>query len=232
MDYTQKILVIEDDTDINNLIRRILKKQGYRVTQCFSGTEACLRLELEQYDLLILDLMLPGMSGETLVCKIREEMRTEVPILILSARSALTDKVRLLTTGADDYMTKPFEPEELLARVYACLRRGGRMTKPQSTDNSFSYKNLQLFPESRKITVNNREIPLTPHEYEILSILIREPDKVFSRETLYERVWNGGYYGEDNTVNVHVSNIRKKISAADPDSDYIKTVWGIGFKMA
>lgn len=232
MKHTTRILVIEDDTDINNLIRRILEKQDYHVTQSFSGTEACLRLELEQFDLLILDLMLPGVNGETVLRKLRMEMNSDIPVIILSARSSLTDKVQLLTTGADDYMTKPFEPEELLARVFASLRRSGQTAQDKSVDSVFSFKNLKLFPESRKITVNGQELLLTPHEYDILCILIQEPDKVFSRETLYERVWSSGYYGEDNTVNVHVSNIRKKINAADPNTEYIKTVWGIGFKMA
>lgn len=232
MEHTTRILVIEDDTDINNLIRRILEKQHYHVTQSFSGTEACLRLELEQFDLLILDLMLPGMNGEAVLHKLRAEMNSDIPVIILSARSSLSDKVQLLTTGADDYITKPFEPEELLARVFASLRRRGQTVKSKSPDPCFTFRNLKLFPESRKITVNGQELLLTPHEYDILNILIQEPDKVFSRETLYERVWNNGYYGEDNTVNVHVSNIRKKIGAADPDMEYIKTVWGIGFKMA
>lgn len=232
MDYTSKILVIEDDTDINNLIRRILEKQNYRVVQSFSGTEAWLRLEMEPFDLLILDLMLPGMDGEALLHKLRREHDSDIPVLILSAKSSLADKVQLLTTGADDYMTKPFEPEELLARVYACLRRTRPASCPKASASSISYKNLLLYPDSRKVTVKDRELSLTPHEYEILFILVNAPDKVFSRETLYEQVWNGGYYGEDNTVNVHVSNIRKKIAAADPDAEYIKTVWGIGFKMA
>lgn len=232
MEQTTRILVIEDDTDINNLIRRILEKQHYHVTQSFSGTEACLRLEMEQFDLLILDLMLPGINGETVLHKLRADMNSDIPVIILSARSSLSDKVQLLTTGADDYMTKPFEPKELLARVFASLRRSGQTAKSKSPDPCFTFRNLKLFPESRKTIVNGQELLLTPHEYDILSILIQEPDKVFSRETLYERVWNNGYYGEDNTVNVHVSNIRKKIGAADPDMEYIKTVWGIGFKMA
>lgn len=232
MEYRPKILVAEDDTDINNLISTVLKKKEYLVVQSFSGTEACLRLELEQFDLLILDLMLPGMKGETLLHRIRTEEKNEIPVLVLSAKASLSDKVQLLTAGADDYMTKPFEPEELLARVYACLRRRGGMMRPKSETDCISFKNLCLFEESRKVTVREQEVVFTPHEYDILNILLHAPEKVFSRETLYEQVWNGGYYGEDNTVNVHVSNLRKKIAAIDPKEEYIKTVWGIGFKMA
>lgn len=248
MERTPKILVVEDDTDINNLIRRILEKRNYQVVQSFSGTEGCLRLELERYDLLILDLMLPGMDGKALIRKLREEKGQEMPVLILSARTSLEDKVQLLTTGADDYMTKPFEPEELLARVHAALRRAvvrqaekksmpvevrnGRTGEETAGKEIFSYKHLCLFPEGRRCVVKGQELLLTPHEYDILTILVQAPGKVFSRETLYELVWSSGYYGEDNTVNVHVSNIRKKIAAADPGEEYIKTVWGIGFKMA
>lgn len=244
MTYTPKILIVEDDTDINNLIHKILVKHNYHAVQSFSGTEADLRLDIEQFDLVLLDLMLPGMNGESLLHTLRNEKKLDIPILILSARTSLQDKVQLLTEGADDYITKPFEPEELLARVLAALRRtnqnrehqnlsgGNRDWTNHPKDNCFFYKNLCLFPDLRKVTVNRREITLTPHEYDILHILIQSPEKVFSRETLYEQVWNGGYYGEDNTVNVHVSNIRKKLAAADSDQEYIKTVWGIGFKMA
>ncbi|MGF0034369.1 response regulator transcription factor [Bariatricus sp. SGI.154] len=244
MTYSPKILIVEDDTDINNLIYKILIKQNYHAVQSFSGTEASLRLDMEQFDLMILDLMLPGMNGEALLHALREEKKLNIPVLILSAKASLQDKVQLLTEGADDYITKPFEPEELLARVLAALRRTSqnrnRQDLPGSNgnlanhpeDNCFSYKNLCLFPDLRKVTVNRQEITLTRHEYDILHILIQSPEKVFSREALYEQVWNGGYYGEDNTVNVHVSNIRKKLAAADSDQEYIKTVWGIGFKMA
>lgn len=227
-----KILIAEDDTDINNLIREILKKQRYHTVQAFSGTEAGLRLDMETFDLIILDLMLPGMSGEQLLHTLREEKHADIPVLVLSAKASLKDKVELLTNGADDYMTKPFEPEELLARVLAALRRAGRSKTKLTSDNYFTYKKLCLYPDSRKVTVDQQEMDLTRHEYDILHILMQEPEKVFSREALYEQVWNGGYYGEDNTVNVHVSNLRKKLAALDPDQEYIRTVWGIGFKMA
>lgn len=226
-----KILITEDDADISNLIRKICEKNGLQAVQAFSGTEAALRLELEIFDMIILDLMLPGMTGEELLQKARDK-HPDIPILVLSARSALTDKVQLLNGGADDYMTKPFEPEELLARITACLRRAGRTPRETPAKESLFYKKLCIRPASRKVTVNGQELVLTPHEYEILLLLVQEPEKVFSREALYEQVWQGGYYGEDNTVNVHVSNLRRKIAAGDAESEYIKTVWGIGFKMA
>lgn len=232
MTDSSKILIVEDDADINHLIQKILEKQGYRVVQAFSGTEAELRLNMEQFDMMILDLMLPGKSGDQLLHMLREEKGIDIPVLVLSAKVSLQDKVELLKSGADDYMTKPFEPEELLARVYAALRRADRGAEKQTPQQCFSYKKLCLFPGSRKVTVNQQELSLTRHEYDILAILIQAPEKVFSRESLYEQVWSGGYYGEDNTVNVHVSNLRKKLAALDPEEEYIKTVWGIGFKMA
>ena len=232
MTMKNRILVVEDDADINNLVAAVLKRQGYEAIQAFSGTEAVLRMTMDEFQLVILDLKLPGMNGETLLKNIRENMGNEIPVLVLSARASLADKVQLLTSGADDYMTKPFAPEELAARVYSCLRRGKRLQQSVTVNDSLRFKNLCLDVDSRRVTVKEQELSLTPHEYEILSILMQSPDKVFSRDSLYEQVWKGGYYGEDNTVNVHVSNLRRKIAAADPWEEYIKTVWGIGFKMA
>lgn len=229
----QKILIVEDDADISHLLGRILKGDGYQTVSAFSGTEARLVLGVETFDLLILDLMLPGMSGEELVTYIRKELCLPVPILVISARAALKNKVELLKGGADDYLTKPFEPEEVLARVLALLRRSGQTDVcHERAENVYTFKRLALYPDARKALVNQKELSLTVHEFDILKLLVRFPDKVFSREALYEQVWNGGYYGEDHTVNVHVSNLRRKIAAADPKEEYIKTVWGIGFKMA
>lgn len=230
-EQTARILVAEDDAAISSLICRILERNGYETVPAFSGTEAALRMDMETFDLMILDLMLPGMDGAALLEKQREEKKREMPVLVLSARSGLDDKVRLLRLGADDYMTKPFEPDELTARVFALLRRAGRISAPKA-QAPLSYKALELFPEARKVTLKGEPVALTPHEFELLFLLMQFPDRVFSRESLYESVWQGGYYGEDNTVNVHVSNLRKKLAQKDPQEEYIKTVWGIGFKLA
>lgn len=231
----KKILVAEDDAEINKLICKILEKGGYRAVSAFSGTEAELRFGMETVDMVILDLMMPGMDGESLLKKIRIDRKSEIPVLVLSAKSSLGDKVTLLKSGADDYMTKPFEPDELLARVYALLRRSvakEEKSEEVSGEQVLTFKSLKLLKKGRQVSVKEKTLTLTPHEYEILLLLMEEPDKVFSRESLYEKVWKGGYYGEDNTVNVHVSNLRKKIAAVDDKEEYIKTVWGIGFKMA
>lgn len=231
-EMAETILIVEDDTDINNLIKEILTKQGYDTMQAFSGTEAAFYLKMNPFQLMILDLMLPGLSGEELMKQVREEMSLDIPVLILSAKNALSDKVSLLTGGADDYLTKPFEPAELVARVCVLLRRrANREENPAAAEEQLRYKDLCLYPKSRRVTVKENELQLTPHEFDILYLLVKSPSEVFSRERLYEQVWNNGYYGEDNTVNVHVSNIRKKIAVYAPEEEYIKTVWGIGFKM-
>ena len=239
-----KILIIEDDTDINNLLAKIMRRQGYEAVQAFSGTEGKLRLELEQYDLLLLDLMLPGMMGEELIGEIRQT-DPDLPIIVLSAKSGLEERVEVLELGADDYMVKPFAAAEVEARVAGALRRSTRRRKLEEAQQEsaqqesaeglqfkiLQYKELTLDADRREVRVRGQILNLTAHEYDILYILLKEPGKVYSRERLYELVWQGGYYGEDNTVNVHVSNLRKKIAAADTD-EYIATVWGIGFRMA
>ncbi|MDF2884275.1 MAG: DNA-binding response regulator [Clostridiaceae bacterium] len=222
-----KILIVEDESDINGLLAKILEEAEYLTVQAFSGTEAKLLLEKEIPDLILLDLMLPGISGEELLYDIRENKHYNVPVLVLSAQNSLGHKVSLLKDGADDYITKPFEPEEVIARIQSVLRRIG---KEYSSEKILTYKNLHLYPQARKVTLDGTEIELTAHEYDILYLFMQNPEKVYSRESLYELVWHGGYYGENNTVNVHVSNLRKKLKEADSKEDYIQTVYGIGFK--
>ena len=223
-----KVLVVEDDTDINMLIKKILEKSDFNVIQAFSGTEAQLRLSMDQYDVVLLDLMIPGITGEQLIPMICEK---SIPIIVLSAKVGLKDRVNVLNLGADDYITKPFEAEDVIARVNAVLRRTNKKNVELNDKmESYSYKKLKLSADSRKVIIDETEIFLTAHEFDLLYLLIKNPQKVYSREALYEEVWQGGYYGEDNTVNVHISNIRKKISEVTPN-DYIKTVWGIGFKL-
>ena len=241
-----KILIVEDDIDINNLLAKILKKEGYEPVQAYSGTEAWLRLDQDailQYSLILLDLMLPGLMGEELIGKIREI--SSIPILVLSAKSALKDRVGVLNLGADDYLTKPFEKDEVIARVNSALRRylqfgqdaGQREPVTGQEDGAggsrepLRYKDMVLDVQSREVKLLGNPLVLTAHEFDLLCLLMQHPGKVFSRESLYEQIWQNGYYGEDNTVNVHISNLRKKIAAIDPDTEYIKTVWGIGFKL-
>ena len=227
--YKENILVVEDDVDINNLITKTLEKHDYKVTQAFSGSEALLQLSISEFKLILLDLMLPGMSGENIINKTRE--KKEIPIIVISAKTSLQDKVNVLNIGADDYIIKPFELEEVIARVNSLLRRYKKYEINTSSNEVYKFKNIMLEEETRKVKIKEKEIHLTGYEFDILSILIKHPNRVYSRESLYEQVWKNGYYGEDNSVNVHISNIRKKIKSVSEDEDYIKTVWGIGFKL-
>ncbi|BCN30217.1 response regulator transcription factor [Anaeromicropila herbilytica] len=226
----RKILVIEDDEDINRLLVHILKNSEYEPVSAYSGSEALLRLSMEEYDLILLDLMLPGVTGEELMDKIRIENGSNVPVIIISARTTLEDKVTLLHKGADDYITKPFEKEEVLARVEARLRRYQNTVVRQEKDE-YLKGDLTLNKKDRLVKLKNQEISLTISEFDILSLLMSEPDKIFSKAEIYEKIWHGTYLGEDNTISVHISNIRSKLQKYD-ENEYIKTIWGIGFKMA
>ena len=226
-----KILVIEDDADINTLLKKILERAGYEAETAFSGTEGRLLLKLNSYDLVLLDLMLPGLSGEELLTEIRKTLR--MPVIALTAKAGLSDKVNVLGSGADDYITKPFEKQELLARIQAQLRRAGDYSAVQtdaSSPQKLTCRELELYPENHRVLLRGEEIPLTTHEFLLLQLLMANPQKVFSRENLYQSVWNSDFYGEDNAVCVHISNIRKKLAALT-DEEYIQTVWGIGYKI-
>ncbi len=259
------ILVVEDDPDINALLAKIVAREGFQAVPAFSGTEALLQVERTAFDLILLDMMLPGMDGPGFVERVRGSgVRT--PIVVVSAKASAADKVDMLTRGADDYVSKPFDPDEVAARIHAVLRRASAegatsaagaagsagaagpvdpagatdaagastpgATAPADPDETYAHRDLRLDVARRRVTLGDAEVALTAHEFDILHVLIREPDKVFSRERLYELVWKSGYYGEENAVNVHVSNIRKKLAAAGAQDEYVKTVWGIGFKLA
>ena len=230
------ILIVEDDPDINALLAKIMARAGHEPTRAYSGTEALLHLERGSFDLMLLDLMLPGASGGELIAHLRGERGLDLPVIVVSAKAGLADKVDALALGADDYIVKPFEPEEVAVRVQAVLRRseGASHAAAESGDGEerYAFKDLELNAATRRVTLGGCEIVLTVSEFDILRVLIQAPDKVFSRERLYEMVWRSGYYGEDNAINVHVSNIRKKLAAVRPGEEYIKTVWGIGFKLS
>ena len=223
----QKILIIEDDTNINNMIKEILTKRDYVCVQAFSGTEGLLYAGTEDISLVILDLMLPGMAGEDVLVKIKE--KKDVPVIVLSAKDTLDSKIALLTCGAEDYMTKPFEIEELVARVGVQLRR--LAGKEKQKGNNLTYKELVLDEEMYTASVRESELSLTRQEYKILELFLLNPNRVFSKQDIYDYAWNEVYLGEDKTINVHISNIRKKIKAVT-EEEYIETVWGIGFKLA
>ncbi|MEG0377711.1 MAG: response regulator transcription factor [Eubacterium sp.] len=224
------ILVVEDDPDINGLLCRILKKDHYNVSAAFSGSEAKMCIDQYAYDLILLDLMLPGLTGEELVNEIRKTKT--VPIIIISAKASVEDRIELLKMGADDFISKPFDLGEVSARIEAQLRRSKNFSENTNTAKILQFKALLLNPESVEVFLNKVPVSLTSREFGILKLLMSHPKKVFTRENLFTQVWEDEFLGEDNTVNVHISNIRSKLSKIDADTPYIKTVWGIGFKMA
>ncbi len=226
-----RVLIVEDDENINNLLREALTKHGLNCTQAFSGTEGLIVFKNDKFDLVLLDLMMPGMDGQTLTQRIREV--SKVPIIIVSAKSNVESKVDLLTTGADDFIGKPFELKELIARVDVQLRHKEDEENQDDIEHAkvMSFKDLTLDGEKYQVTVKGEDIGLTRQEFRILELFLKYPGKVFSKREIYEYAWNDVYIGEDKTINVHISNIRTKIKKISED-EYIDTIWGVGFRLA
>ena len=219
------ILIVEDDTDISSSTAQYLRRQGCACAQAFSGTEGRLLWKEGGFDLLLVDLMLPGLSGGELIAEIRTTSRT--PIIVLSARAELTDKVELLGLGADDYLTKPYQLEELWARIQVQLRHASAAPAGER----LRFRDWALDLVGMTLTAAGQPVNLTAHEFKIVELLVRQPKRVFTKQQIYEMVWGERYAVEDKTITVHVSNIRAKLRPSGTDS-YIQTVWGIGFKLA
>lgn len=219
------VLVVEDDFQLNEMLKKVLLKEGYDVETAFSRTEALLLLENRMIDLVVLDLMLPGVSGEKVLDKIKEKM--DIPIIILSAKSEIDSKVDLIKRGADDYITKPFDNKELLVRIEAVMRR----SEPSKMRKKYGYKDIVLDTSSYSVKVAGVEVSFTKYEYLILKLLMSEPGRIFTKNNIYESIWNEEFFGEENAINVHISNIRKKLSEINKNEQYIETVRGIGFRL-
>ena len=220
-----KILIVEDDVNINNLLKEALSGNGYTCGQAFSGTEAALWLEKESWALVLLDLMLPGMTGEEVLGLIRRQV--DVPVIVLTAKDALSEKLELLTNGADDYITKPFDIEEVVARVQIQLRHAGREQAP----DRISCGEISLEKGTHQIWIGGKELEhLTRQEFAILELLLEHPGQVFSKEAIFTYAWQEEYMGETKTLDVHISNIRKKLKSLT-EKEYIQTVWGIGYRL-
>lgn len=227
------VLIVEDDAHISGIVADHLGHAGYACTQAFSGTEARLVLEAadargERFDVVVCDLMLPGLPGEDIVRLIRSA-DAHTPIVVTSARTSATDKVDLLKLGADDYLAKPFDLDELLARVAVQLRHASRSTT--CTSATLRFKDWVLNTEARTLVAAGEPVRLTRLEYGIVEALVRRPKKVFTKRELFQAAWNEDCVVEEKAVNVHVSNIRGKLKPSGTDA-YLETVWGIGFKLA
>lgn len=220
------ILVIEDNNDINNLLKEALNKYNYTCDQAFSGTEARLLFQINKYDLILLDLMLPGIKGENVLQYIRE--RSDIPVIVITAKDSLDDKIDVLVNGADDYITKPFENKEVIARITVQLRHSEKYTNDSEV---LQHKDIVLNKQDFSVTVLGEKLPkVTKQEYSILELLVRNPKRVFTKEEIFEYAWDEQYMGETKTLDVHISNIRKKLKAVS-DIEFIETIWGIGYKL-
>lgn len=213
-----KIAIIDDDVYIGNMLEELLKKSGYQTVRAYSGTEALLLLSNDKPDLVLLDLMLPGLCGEDVLSHM-----LDIPVIVLSAKTDISSKVKLLNGGAVDYVTKPFDNSELLARIAVCLRK--------NTTNILNYKNLKLFPDQRKVLVGEDEIRLTKTEFAILKQLVINAPNVVTKSRLLDLISLDTPDCMESSLKVHISNIRKKLKEFS-NCEYIEAVWGIGFKIS
>lgn len=229
----QKILVCDDDKQIVEAISIYLTGEGFQVLKAYDGYDALDIMEKETVDLLIIDVMMPGLDGIRTTLKIRE--KSSVPIIILSAKSEDNDKILGLNIGADDYLTKPFNPLELVARVKSQLRRYTQLGKlgesAPVSDSIYRNGGLMMNDDTKEVTVDGEPVKLTPIEYNILLLLVKNAGKVFSIDEIYTSIWNEEAIGADNTVAVHIRHIREKIEINPREPRYLKVVWGVGYKI-
>lgn len=224
------ILICDDDKEIVDAIEIYLKNEGYTIFKAYDGQEAISILKSEDIHLLIMDIMMPKLDGIHATLKIREY--SSIPIIILSAKSEDTDKILGLNVGADDYVTKPFNPLELIARVKSNLRRYTKLGSiPMESQSLYRIGGLCINDETKEVTVDDEPVRLTPIEYSILLLLVKNCGKVFSIDQIYESIWNEAAIGADNTVAVHIRHIREKIEINPKEPRYLKVVWGVGYKV-
>ena len=224
------VLICDDQPDIVNALKIYLKPDGYRLYEACNGAEAVEIVKNNEIHLVLLDIMMPKMDGITATAKIRQF--SNAPILLLTAKSETQDKVLGLNVGADDYITKPFVPVEVLARVRSHLRRYASLgAKPPLSENTLTIGGIVLDDRSKTVTVDGEEANLTPIEYDVLKLLMENPGKVFSTRSIYETVWKENPYGSENAVAVHIRHLREKIEINPSEPRYLKVVWGRGYKM-
>ncbi len=223
------ILVCDDDKEIVEAIEIYLTHQGYQVFKAYNGLEALELMEKEEIKLVIIDIMMPKMDGLQATMKIRESKN--IPVIMLSAKAEDTDKIIGLNMGADDYITKPFNPLELIARVHSQLRRFTSLGGIESKSHVFKTGGLEIDDECKRVTIDGQDVKLTPIQYKILKFLTENPGKVFSIDQIYEQIWGEPAFNSENTVAVHIRKIREQIEINPKEPKYLKVVWGIGYKI-
>lgn len=227
-----RILIVEDYKDISRMLQEFLSEHGYEVECAYDGKSASKMLKQNTYTLVLMDLMLPYKSGDVLIGELREHSQT--PVICLSAKSRVETRLEVLRMGADDFILKPFDLDEVLVRIEVVLRRSNQpeteYSGQEKSEQMLTCGELCLYPEQHRVTYRGENLALTSKELKLLELLMKEPDKTFTKANLYESVWNDVYYYEDNTINVHLSNLRSKLKKAT-GQEYIETVWGIGYRL-
>ncbi|WP_058304108.1 response regulator transcription factor [Gorillibacterium timonense] len=221
------VLIVDDEWNMRNLLKIFLRKEGFTVYEAANGREALALIGKQSFAIVLLDVMLPDMDGWQVCRKIREE--NNVPLLMLTARTDTKDKVQGLRIGADDYVTKPFEPEELIARIHSLLRRTG-VQRSQPANRVLHYSEMEIDPEGRRVMIAGKEADFTPKEFELFCLLGENPRRTFTREEIVERLWGLEFEGESRVVDTHVKNLREKAQRAGLSYQPIRTVWGVGYK--
>ncbi|MCL6606104.1 MAG: response regulator transcription factor [Paenibacillus sp.] len=223
-----QVLIVDDEWNMRNLIRIYLMKEGFRIQEAATGQEALSMLKKHSFDVILLDVMMPDMDGWQVCKEIRET--DMVPILMLTARSETKDKIHGLGVGADDYLTKPFEPEELLARIYSLIRRSTITHSTQPQQWMMEFPQITIFPDAREVRIQDTLVDFTQKEFDLLVILAQNWQRAFTREEMVERLWGNDYEGEIRVVDTHIKNIREKLQKAGMSYNPIQTVWGVGYK--
>lgn len=224
----KNVLIIEDDLNIAELERDYLQLNGYKVDIIQDGVSGLKKALSGVYDILIVDLMLPQKDGFEIIKEVRKKL--EIPVIVLSARNEDIDKIRGLDYGADDYLTKPFSPAELMARIKSHLKRYERLTGKNTAIEVINHRGLEINTSSHKVHINGKEVQLTTKEYEILLFFATNPNIVFTKEYLFDTLWGEDYYGDFATIPVHIQKIRKKIEKDPANPEYIETIWGTGYR--
>ena len=230
---TNTILIVEDNKEISDMLSAFLSENGYQTECAYNGRDAAACLKNNTYTLILMDLMLPYRSGNDLIKELRTH--SNVPVICLSAKSGMETRLEVLRTGADDYLLKPIDLNEVLVRIEVVLRRSNTQMQNMESENGkkqLAYNNLVLHVDEKYATMNGTALSLTAKELAILQLFLEYPNKTFSKANIYEAIWHETYYYEDNTLNVHMSNLRSKLKKADNGKEYIETVWGIGYRFA